>query len=75
MADFVKKNDELTFYQVSRVAAAELTPRLTVIHVLMVNLYYRECNAVATFCHRLAKRKHFIRLDIDLPAIRRCKWI
>ena len=75
MADFVKKNEELTFYQVARVAAAELTPCLTVVHVLMVNLYYRERNAMATFCHRRTKRKRFARLGLDLTAIHRCKWV
>jgi hypothetical protein len=75
VAYFVKKNEELTFYQVSRVAAAELTPRPTVIDVLMVNIYYRERNALATFCHRRTKRRRFARLGLDLPAIRRCKWV
>jgi len=75
MACFVKKNEKLTFYQVSRVAASELTPRLTVIDVLMVNIYYRERNALATFCHRRTKRKRFVRLGLDLPAIHRCKWV
>jgi hypothetical protein len=74
MASVVKKNEELTFDQVSRVVAAELTPRLTVVDVLMVNIYYRERNTLATFCHRRTKRKRFARLGLDLPVIRRCKW-
>jgi hypothetical protein len=75
MVVFVKKKSALTFYQVSRVAAAELTPRLTVIDVLMVNIYYRERNALATFCHCRTKRQRFARLGLDLPEIHRCKWI
>src|SRR5215469_10921810 len=47
-----KKKEELTFYQVSREAAAELTPRRDIAHVSRVNVYYQERNALAKFCHR-----------------------
>ena len=75
VAYLVKKNGGLTFYQVAREAAAELTPRRGVLHVLRVNAYYRERNALATFCHRRTKRKQIAKREIDLQTIRRCKWI
>ena len=61
-----KKNEELTFYQVVRVAAVALLPKQSVFQVLMINVYYRERNATAKFCHRRTSRKHIARKGLDL---------
>jgi len=71
----VKKNGELTLYQVSRVAAVELVPCHDVFHLLMMNAYYQERNALATFCHRRTKRKRTLKRGIDVEKLHRCKWI
>jgi len=62
----VKKNGELTFYQVVRVAAVEFSLPPSVRHALRVNAYYQERNALSKFCHRRTGRKRRARKGLDL---------
>ena len=70
----LKKNEALTFYQISRVAAVELAPRWGVEQVLFMNLYYQERNTLATQCHQRTGRKRIARRRMDLRKVYRCKW-
>jgi hypothetical protein len=74
VVDVIKKKEELTFYQVVRAAAVELVSQRSVVHVLRVNAYYQERNALATFCHRRTKRKRLFNRSIDMKAMTRCTW-
>ena len=47
---------------------------ISVFHILMMNAYYQERNACATFCHRRTRRKHIIKRGIDVEKLHRCKW-
>jgi hypothetical protein len=74
MACLVKKNGELTIYQVIRVMATECTPHATPLKILKINEYYQGRNALATSCHRRTTQKRIDQRGIDLRKIQRCKW-
>ena len=70
----VKKNGELTFYQVARVVSVEFSLPPSVRHMLRMNAYYQERNALSKCCHRRTRRKRIARKGMDLADFHRCKW-